>query len=93
MVADLPVELLTPILQAVHRNSRDNLIACMQGNKQFYELGFNILYRNVSLRLKDALRFRRAVEHYLVEDDKGRFHFPYTRCLRIVIPGDGRDYG
>jgi hypothetical protein len=65
----------------------------MQGNHLFFELGFAILYRNVSLRLKDALLFEKAIRAYLIRDNAWRVRFPYTRCLRVVIPGDGRDYG
>ncbi|KIW00678.1 uncharacterized protein PV09_07862 [Verruconis gallopava] len=93
MASRLPAELLSTILQQVHRNSRDSLLTCMQCNSQFFEIGFDILYRNVSLRLKDAVRFEKAVKRYMVRNDDSSWHFPFTRCFRIVIPGDGRDYG
>lgn len=95
MVRDLPPELWTPILQHVHRASRDDLLTCMQLNSKFFELGFTVMYRNVSLRLRDAVRFERAVSRYRVpdEDNEDKLCFPFVRCLRIVIPGDGRDYG
>lgn len=90
----LPVELLVPILQQVLRNSRDDLLTCMQANQLFFETGFHVLYRNVSLKLKDAFRFEKSIKRYLVRgQSSNELHFPYIRGLRIVIPGDGRDYG
>jgi hypothetical protein len=65
----------------------------MQCNSQFFEIGFVAMYRNISLQLKDALRFEKAIQGYLTKNDQGLLHFPYTRCLRIIVPGDGRDYG
>ena len=90
----LPPELWTPILQQVHRTSRDDLLSCMQANQQLCEIGFPILYRNVSLRLKDILLFERAIRRFsLVGEESGELEFPFVRCLRLVVPGDGRDYG
>lgn len=94
-MVELPVELWTPILQQVHRHSRDDLLTCMQLNQAFFEISFPILYRNVSLKLRDAFRFKRSVLHYAKQSDSSELEgqFPYTRCLRLVIPGDGREYG
>lgn len=90
----LPAELLTSIFQHVHRGSRDTLIACMQSNKQFYEIGFGVLYKHVTLRIKDAMRFQSAIQSLLERDNESVIlSFPHTRSLRVIIPGDGRDYG
>ena len=90
---DLPVELLTHVFQNVLRDSRSDLLTCMQVNRRWHREAFSILYRNVSLRLREARRFSQAVHLKADLNDKGVHHFPHVRTLRVVIPGDGRDYG
>lgn len=65
----------------------------MRCNKHFFNVGFEVLFKNVALRLREAHRFRKAIERYIEQDERGSFHFPHIRTLRIIIPGDGRDYG
>ena len=91
MLSSLPVELLTSLLQQVHGASRESLVTCMRCNRRLYRTGFEILYKHVTLRIRDAVRFASSIDHLSTLEEG--VSFPHIRSLRVVIPGDGRDYG
>lgn len=90
-IADLPNELLTAIFHRVHAFSHSALISCVGCCQHWKDLAEPILWRNIFLRFHNSRRFSAQIRA-LSESEQGRRKLKTVRCLRIAIPGNGRDY-
>jgi hypothetical protein len=90
-IGDLPVELLTAIFHRVHASSHNTLVACIGCCRHWKDLAEPILWRNVFLRFHNSRRFSAQIG-ILISSEQGRSKLNTVRCLRIAVPGNGRDY-
>ncbi|KAE9975771.1 hypothetical protein BLS_002405 [Venturia inaequalis] len=90
-IEDLPNELLTAIFHRVHASSHSCLISCIGCCQLWKALAEPILWRHIFLKFENAKRFSAHVVA-LSKSKEGRRKLETVRCLRIAIPGNGRDY-
>lgn len=90
-IQDLPNELLTAIFHRVHASSHTRLISCIGCCQLWKDLAEPILWRNIFLRFQNSQRFSAQVVA-LSQNEEGRRKLETVRCLRIAVPGNGRDY-
>lgn len=91
-IEDLPNELLTAIFHRVHASSHSRLISCIGCCRLWKDLAEPILWRHIFLKFQNSKRFSAQVVA-LSKSKEGRRKLETVRCLRIAIPGNGRDYG
>lgn len=90
-IKDLPNELLTAILHRVHASSHTALISSIGCCQLWKDLAEPILWRNIFLRFQNSQRFSAQVLA-LSNTEQGRRKLETVRCLRVAVPGNGRDY-
>jgi hypothetical protein len=87
----LPVELLTNILEIVRGSSRNDFVTCLRVCQQWNVIGSPVLWKHIYLRIQSAKHFSAQVLH-LSDKVDGRSTLNSVRSLRVMVPGDGRDY-
>jgi hypothetical protein len=87
----LPVELLIAIFYRIHASSNRDLVSCIGCSQYWKGLAEPILWKNIFLKFHDSRRFSAQVG-VLSNSEEGRRKLNAVRCLRVAVPGDGRDY-
>jgi hypothetical protein len=90
-IESLPVELLTSILELVRGSSRNDFITCLRVCQQWSAIGSPILWKHIYLRIPSAKHFSAQILQ-LSEREDGKQLLKSVRSLRVMVPGDGRDY-
>jgi hypothetical protein len=90
-IENLPVELLTTILEVVRGSSRNDFIKCLSTCQQWNAIGTQVLWKHVYLKIQSAEHFSARVLQ-LSNGEEGKRTLKSVKSLRVMVPGDGRDY-